>query len=92
MTQRALEFHSAPLEQLQEVAMWVQQLDDDPEEDTVLVYKDSLNKRAWFESIQLYLSVKKGNTGMPLLYLVGDDRAAPADDPGFGLPDSREDL
>ena len=37
MTQRALEFNNAPLEQLQEVAMWVQQLDDDPEEDTVLV-------------------------------------------------------
>ena len=64
MTQRPLEFNNAPLEQLQEVAMWVKQLDEDPEEDTVLVYKDSLNKRAWFESIQLHLSVKKGNTGM----------------------------
>ena len=65
MTRRPLEFNNAPLEQLQDVATWVQQLDDDPEEDTVLVYKDSLNKRAWFESIQLHLLVKRATLECP---------------------------
>ena len=88
MVQRPQTFAAATLEDLEEVATWYNQLEDDPADDTVAVFTDNCNKKEWFESIAAYLANKKGKTtGFPLLYVVREESELPAeeDDPGFGM-------
>ena len=82
ITQRALDYNAVPLTQLDSVAAWIDQLDEDPDEGTVQAYRDNLNKRVWFESINTYLGSKKGSSGMPIAYLTRENRNPPAVDGG----------
>ena len=87
MIQRPHAFGAATLDNLDEVTTWYEQLEEDPEPDTVPVFTDNCNKKEWFESITAYLANKKGKTtGFPLLYVVREQADPPegADDPGFG--------
>ena len=92
ITNRTLDYNSAELDQLQSVSTWMDQLGSDPDEETVQVYRDNLNKRVWFESINTFLASKKGSSGMPIAYLTREDRNPPAADPGLGLPSFHQDL
>ena len=92
ITNRTLDYNSAELDQLQSVSTWMDQLGSDPDEETVQVYRDNLNKRVWFESINTFLASKKGSSGMPIAYLTRESRNPPAVDPGFGLPNFHLDL
>ena len=68
MIQRPQAFAAATLDALEEVAMWCDQLEEDPSDDSVAVFTDNCNKKEWFESIAAYLARKKGKTtGFPLL-------------------------
>ena len=44
------------------------------------------------EDLDNYLLRKLGETGLPLAYVVREDVALPADDPGFGLPDFTQEM
>ena len=70
LTQRNLDLDDATLEVLDSVDGWFNQLADDPSADDVDKFTDSLNKKNWFESIDGYLSSKKGPSGVPLLYVI----------------------
>ena len=69
ITNRTLDYNTAELDELQSVSTWMDQLGDAPDEETVQVYRDNLNKRVWFESINTFLASKKGSSGMPIAYL-----------------------
>ena len=92
ITQRPLAYNQATLDNLDIVWDWFSQLEDDPSEDSVPNFTDSSNRKQWFESITGYLAVKKGKSGVPLLYVIRQDSNLPADDPGFGLPTLNEEL
>ena len=88
ITNRTLDYNTATLDELQSVSTWMDQLGDDPDEGTVQVYRDNLNKRVWFESINTFLASKKGSSGMPIAYLTRENRNPPAVDRGFGIPNT----
>ena len=44
--------------------------------DSVAVFNDSLNKKAWFETIIGWLTIKVGPSGLPLVYAVRNGAAA----------------
>ena len=92
ITNRTLDYNTANLDVLQSVSTWMDQLGDDPDEETIQVYRDNLHKRVWFESINTFLASKKGSSGMPIAYLTRESRNPPAVDPGFGLPNFHLDL
>ena len=88
MIQRPLAFATVTLENLEEIALWYDQLEDDPADDSVAVFTDNCNKKEWFESIASYLARKKAKTtGLCLLYVVREiaDLPAAGDDPGYGM-------
>ena len=78
ITNRTLDYNTAELDELQSVSTWMDQLGDDPDEETVQVFRDNLNKRVWFESINTFLASKKGSSGMPIAYLTRENRNPPA--------------
>ena len=87
LLQRPLAFGAATLDNIEAVAVWFEQLEEDPDEGSVAVFSDSCNKKQWFESITAYFGLKKGkSSGVPLLYVIREVAALPqdADDPGYG--------
>ena len=92
LVQRTLDYDAAPRDELDAIWEWFTQLGDDPEESTVPSFKETQNKRVWFESVDTYLSCKKGAAGVPLLYVIRPHHALPADDPGFMQPSIEEEL
>ena len=74
LAQLPFDYNDATRDAINSVHAWVTQLGDDPETSYVLTYKEGLNIREWFESIETYLSRKKGNKSkMPLLYVIRED-------------------
>ena len=73
ITKRVFNFNTAALAQLQLVSTWMDQLGDDPDEGRVPAHRDNLNKRVWFESINTFLSSKKGSSGMPIACLTREN-------------------
>ena len=55
ITNRTLDYNTADLDVLQSVSTWMDQLGDDPDEETIQAYRDNLHKRVWFESACLRL-------------------------------------
>ncbi len=95
VTQRQMDFQFATKENLNTLFDWYVQQAEDPSTDTVSKFSDSSNKREWFESIQNYLSEKKGAIKMPLLYVIrAEDPVVtnPNDIWGQAAPDFNEDL
>ena len=52
------------------VHAWKVQLQEDPDAADVALFDDKINKKIWFESVDGYLSIKKGYSGYPVLYVV----------------------
>ena len=92
IVQRPLDYASATLANLEVVDDWFNQLEDDPSEDTVPAFTDGANKKQWFENITAYLGIKKGKSGVPLLYVVREDPNLPPVDPGFGVPSFNDEV
>ncbi len=66
LAQLELDYEEATLDEVESVHAWVTQLGADPDADLVKTYKEGVSAREWFESIETYLSRKKGATsGMP---------------------------
>jgi len=92
MIQRPMDYAAATLDHLEQVEDWFTQMEDDPSDDQVKDFTDGCNKRHWFESILAHLSVKKGKSGFPLLYVVRASSDLPTTDPGFGLPSFNDEV
>ena len=87
LTQRPFDLNTATIANLGLVSDWINQLAKDQEASAVDKFSDSADKRVWFESMEAYFAGQKGAAGMPVLYVVRDEVALPAADPGFGMPD-----
>ena len=57
-----------------------------PTEHGLVKFSEGINKKNWFESIVEYLAMAVGPSGAPLVYVIRERVALPADDPGFTLP------
>ena len=88
IVQRAVVYDEATLLVIGNVDQWFKTLPEDPGDDMVATYKPGIDRRAWIESIIDYFRSKKGvHSLVPLLYVIREETALPALDPGFGLPD-----
>ena len=93
ITQRPMDFADATLNNLDELGYWSTQLEGSkPTSNDLAPFTDGANKKVWFETIKSHLQVMIGDSGMPLSYVLREDPALPAVDPGFGLPDFEQDV
>ena len=91
IVQRPVGYNDATLADVELVSTWFNQLPEDPEENDVPKYSDNLDRKKWFRAIRGYLGVKKGRSGVPLLYAISNT-AVPANDAGLGNPSFEEEL
>ena len=82
---RTRTYANSTLARMNQVYEWFEQQEADPE-DTVANFTDGCNKRLWIESIEQYLSIKKGQALVPLAYVIRRDPNRPEPAPEFGFP------
>ena len=90
-TGRAMDLAQATPANLDDAHDYILTLADDPSDDEVPTFTGKKIVR-WFQALDSYISDKKGTSGLPLGYLIRENEAPPAADPGFGNPTITEDL
>ena len=90
-TGRAMDLAQATPARLDDAYDYILTLADDPSDDEVPAFTGKKIVR-WFEALDSYIMDKKGTSGLPLGYLIRENAAVPAVDPGFGNPSIAEDL
>ena len=73
LTNREVTLNEASLDRLEEVSNWQQLLPTEAPDDSVPKFKETLNLKTWFESIENHLRLKVGPSGVPLLYTIRED-------------------
>ena len=92
MVQRTLDFTLVTLDNLDDMESWIKQLKRNQPTKEPAIFSDTVNKKAWFESLTTYLSEKTGESGMPLDDVVRDTVALPLVDLGFATPSLEEEV
>ena len=83
-TGRAMDLAQATPARLDDAYDYMLTLADDPSDDEVPAFTGKKIVR-WFEALDSYIMDKKGTSGLPLGYLIRENAAVPAVDPGFGM-------
>ena len=87
LVQRNLDYANATENALEVLSEWMDQLPDSDEAEMPDKFSDPSKVRNLLENIHTYLGIVKNKAGVPILYVIREDAALPADDPGFGMPD-----
>ena len=81
ITQRGLDYNLVTWGGLQRIYEWHLDLEVEMADTTVATFSATLNKRTWFESIESYLTAKKGAAGFPLSYVITNTADVDGDEP-----------
>ena len=91
LASRTLAYQEITLDRLRSIMEYWTQLQETKKPEMPPKFKDSCNKRKWFESIEAYLALATGTvSGFPILYVIIDNNLAAY--PDIGDPTFDEEL